>query len=496
MTRTLTLYNKFINQPEPFEPLRPPSVTIYLCGPTVYNSSHLGHARSAITFDLLHRYLLKRGYQVEFVRNITDVGHLMADQQEDKIIRQARHHGIHPMAVAQRYTESYHQNLRLLNILPPSIEPRATGHIIEQIACVQNLLQKGSAYESNGSVYFDLTKYAKVHHYGILSGRKLDQQKVGTRPLEGSQEKKAPYDFALWKKAPKGHLMQWPSPWGQGFPGWHIECTAMSHHYLGTQFDIHGGGQDLIFPHHECEIAQSIALHGKAPARYWMHHNLVFLGKEKMSKSTGHHISLAQAFSGDHRYLSQPYHPMVIRFFILQSHYRSPVDVTDKKLQQAQQVYIKLINGLRICRKLAQRKPPEGHKGTNTAVSEQIRHASEGCEDALCDDLSTPALIANLHKLRKIANEIYHRKIAIETLPVEDLHLLCTTYTTFVEEVLGLTAPDSRVFPSLLDGLVTAYIKAKEEKNYPLVDAIRTLVEKEKFTIQESKGATDWFFHV
>src|SRR5690554_2446614 len=371
-SREIKIYNTLSRQKETFEPLTPPFVGMYVCGPTVYGDAHLGHSRAAITFDIVFRYLTYLGYKVRYVRNITDVGHLEADSDdgEDKIAKKAKLDQLEPMEVAQNYTDSYHRDMDALNTLRPSIEPRATGHIPEQIKLVSDILDEGLAYEVNGSVYFDVLKYNEDHEYGKLSGRVVEELMSGHRELEGQSEKRNPIDFALWKKAPAEHLMQWESPWGLGFPGWHLECTAMSSKYLGSQFDIHGGGMDLLFPHHECEIAQGNACNHVDPAKYWMHNNMITINGQKMGKSLGNFITLQQLFTGDHPLLEQAYSPMTIRYFILTAHYRSTLDFSNSALQAAQKGYKKIINGLRIAKKLTY--VPDGQTAVDPQQLEQV----------------------------------------------------------------------------------------------------------------------------
>src|SRR5512133_1573418 len=354
MHNNLVIYNSLSRRKELFKPLHSPFVGLYVCGPTVYSDTHLGHARPAITFDILFRYLKHLEYKVRYVRNITDVGHLEndADEGEDKILKKARLEHLEPMEIVQKYMDVYHQNMQQLNVLNPSIEPRASGHIIEQQELVSELLKKGYAYEVNGSVYFDVLKYSEGHNYGKLSGRVLDELQANTRSLEGQDEKKNPCDFALWKKAAPGHIMKWPSPWSYGFPGWHLECSAMSNKYLGDVFDIHGGGMDLQFPHHECELAQSTAAHDVEPVRYWMHNNMITINGQKMARSLGNFITLDQLFSGDHPLLTQAYSPMTIRFFILQAHYRSTIDFSNEAMMAAEKGLQKLMKASETLSKL------------------------------------------------------------------------------------------------------------------------------------------------
>ena len=381
MEHQLTIYNTLTRKKEKFVPLHAPHVGMYVCGPTVYGDAHLGHARPAITFDILFRYLTHLGYKVRYVRNITDVGHLEddADEGEDKIAKKARLEKLEPMEVVQFYMTRYRRTMDELNVLPPSIEPLASGHIIEQIQLVQEILDKGYAYESNGSVYFDVTKYNKDYHYGKLSGRNLEDVLNTSRELDGQDEKRNPVDFALWKRAEPEHIMRWPSPWSDGFPGWHCECTAMGRKYLGEYFDIHGGGMDLIFPHHECEIAQAVASQGDDMVRYWMHNNMITVNGTKMGKSLGNFIMLDEFFEGSHELLAKAYSPMTIRFFILQAHYRSPVDFSNEALMASEKGLDRLLEAINSMDKII---PSE--------VSDvDIKGLKEKCYEAMNDDLNT-----------------------------------------------------------------------------------------------------------
>src|SRR5574344_2944987 len=381
MESKLVVYNTLTRQKERFEPLHAPNVGMYVCGPTVYGDAHLGHARPAITFDLLFRYLTHLGYKVRDVRNITDVGHLEhdADEGEDKIAKKARLEQLEPMEVVQEYTLRYHEAMRRLNVAPPSIEPRASGHIIEQIEAVKKILAAGYAYESNGSIYFDVEKYNRDFHYGVLSGRNLDDTLEGTRSLDGQGDKRAPYDFALWKKAEPEHIMHWPSPWSEGFPGWHLECSVMGEKYLGREFDIHGGGMDLMFPHHECEIAQNQASRGTQGVHYWVHNNMITINGQKMGKPLGNFITLPQLFKGEHPKLEQAYAPMTIRFFILQAHYRSTLDFSNEALQAAEKGYKRVMQAASDLRSIANAAgivspvvSTEGHKANQMAYGEFV----------------------------------------------------------------------------------------------------------------------------
>ncbi|MBQ1226877.1 MAG: cysteine--tRNA ligase, partial [Alistipes sp.] len=398
METKLSLYNTLTRRKELFEPLNEGRVGMYVCGPTVYGDPHLGHARPSITFDLMFRYLKALGYKVRYVRNITDVGHLEhdADEGEDKIAKKARLEQLEPMEVAHYYTERYHKAMEQLNVLTPSIEPHASGHIMEQIDFVQRIFDAGYAYESNGSVYFDVEKYNKDYHYGKLSGRNLEDIVANTRDLDGQGDKRHSYDFALWKKAAPEHIMRWKSPWSDGFPGWHMECSAMSCKYLGEQFDIHGGGMDLMFPHHECEIAQATAALGKDSARYWVHNNMITIDGQKMGKSYGNFITMEQLFNGEHPKLEQPYSPMTIRFFILQAHYRSTLDFSNAALQAAEKGFDRLMKGVETLSKL---------KASATS-SVEIADLEKRCQEAMDDDLNSPMVISALFDYVRVINQI------------------------------------------------------------------------------------------
>ena len=398
MTQPFYIYNTLTRKKEEFKPLNPPYVGMYVCGPTVYGDAHLGHARPAITFDVLFRYLRHLGYKVRYVRNITDVGHLEndADEGEDKVAKKARLESLEPMEVVQYYLNRYHKAMEALNVLPPSIEPHASGHIIEQIEYIKKIIEAGYAYVSNGSVYFDVVKYNKDHHYGKLSGRNIDDLLNTTRELDGQSEKHNSFDFALWKKASPEHIMRWPSPWSDGFPGWHLECSTMSTKYLGEEFDIHGGGMDLLFPHHECEIAQSVAAQGHETVHYWMHNNMITINGQKMGKSLGNFITLDEFFSGNHKLLQQPYSPMTIRFFILQAHYRSTVDFSNEALQASEKALQRMLEGWDNLSKI---EPAE----VSTVDVKTIR---ERCYEAMTDDLSTPIVISHLFEAVKIINTV------------------------------------------------------------------------------------------
>jgi cysteinyl-tRNA synthetase len=492
MPNKLLIYNTLTRQQEIFTPLHPPSVGMYVCGPTVYGPPHLGHARSAVNFDVIQRYLKHLGYQVRYIRNITDVGHLERDADEgpDKIIKQAQLENLEPMEVVQRYTNSYRRDLFLLNVQPPSIEPQASGHITEQIAMIQHIMAAGLAYEANGSVYFDIHAYQKNHHYGILSGRNLEDLLIGTRTLLGKAEKRTPLDFALWKRASPNHIMRWPSPWGEGFPGWHIECTAIAAKYLGRSFDIHGGGLDLLFPHHECELAQSQAAQNTTLAKYWLHNNLIMIDDQKMSKSSGNFIALEQLFQGNHPLLDQPYSPMALRFFILQAHYRSTLSFSNQALQAAQNGYLKLINGLKTIKELEYSatsiNPPQ------EAIIQQINQHSEACYQAMNDDFNTARVIAELFGLLKLIHALKSYQLPIDALGLTNFEYLKHTYTLFTEGILGLVEEQPIDAKQLRALTVQLYHQAKKQKQYEQVDMIRAELKKLGIVLQDTPQGITW----
>lgn len=480
------VYNTLTRRKEIFEPLHPPFIGLYVCGPTVYGDAHLGHARAAITFDLLFRYLRHIGYKVRYVRNITDVGHLEndADTGRDKIATQALLEQIEPMEVVQRYTDNYHHNMDQLNVLKPSIEPRASGHIPEQLEMVAKILEKGFAYISNGSVYFDVEKYNIENHYGKLSGRILEDLMTTTRDLDGQEEKRNAYDFALWKKALPEHIMRWNSPWSIGFPGWHIECSAMSTKYLGDVFDIHGGGMDLLFPHHECEIAQSKIANGKDSVRYWMHNNMITLNGQKMGKSLGNGILLDQLFSGNHPLLEKAYDPMTIRFFILQAHYRSTLDFSNEALQASEKGLARLMKAIVML--------PELPVSDETTIN--LWEWKENCYNALNDDLNTPILIANLFDMVRLINLMSEGKEKITRL---DLEILVQQFRQFTFDILGLreeseSGPDSQMLPKVMEMILSLRQEAKKNKDFALSDRIRDELGKLGIVVKDKKDGADW----
>ncbi len=481
----LKVFNTLTRRKEEFKPLNPPHVGMYVCGPTVYGDAHLGHARAAITFDLLFRYLQHLGYKVRYVRNITDVGHLEndADFGEDKIGKRARLEQLEPMEIVQRYTNGYHKNMEQLNTLPPSIEPHASGHIIEQQIFTEKILENGYAYESNGSIYFDVEKYNRDHHYGKLSGRKLEDMISNTRELEGQEEKRHPYDFALWKKASPSHIMKWPSQWGEGYPGWHIECSTMSTKYLGDTFDIHGGGMDLLFPHHECEIAQSTAALGKESVRYWMHNNLITIDGQKMGKSLGNAISLNEIFAGSHRLLEKAYSPMAIRFFILQAHYRSTLDFSNRAVQAAEKGMERLFDGMETLEKI--------RPGTENTYDVEV--LKQKCYEAMDDDLNTPVLIAHLFEGVKNIHLIASGK---GSLTEEALTKMKDLYNTFVFDILGLKKEERPAVESHTDDLIRLILDirmdAKNKKDFETADRIRDLLAGLGIIVKDVPGGYEW----
>lgn len=486
----LNLYNTLSRTKEVFEPQAPPHVGLYVCGPTVYGDAHLGHARPYITFGVLYRWLTHRGYKVRYVRNITDVGHLVddADEGEDKIQKKARLEKLEPMEVVQHYTNGFHRNLASLNTVKPSIEPRASGHIIEQITMIQDIMKNGYAYEVNGSVYFDVERYNQDHDYGKLSGRKVEDLKSDENrnlALVSQAEKKSPVDFALWKKAAPEHLMHWPSPWSVGFPGWHLECSAMSTKYLGEPFDIHGGGMDLLFPHHECEIAQSVGANGKEPVRYWMHNNMITINGQKMGKSLGNFITLDELFGGTHDVLERAYSPMTMRFFILQAHYRSTLDFSNEALAAAEKGYKRLMTAV---------KTAAGLKAGATSTSD-VPAVFAKCEAAMNDDINTPITIANLFEAVRIINSV---KDGSETISAEDLKLLQANMHTYVFDVLGMRDETSGDDSALVDGLMNTILdlrtEARTNKDWGTSDMIRDRLNGLKIVVKDGKDGASWTY--
>ena len=504
--RALFLTNTMSHNKELFTPVNPGHVGMYVCGPTVYGDAHLGHARPGVSYDVLSKFLRHLGYKVRYVRNITDVGHLEhdADEGEDKIAKKARLEELEPMEVVQTYTLRYHEAMRLLNVAPPSIEPRASGHILEQIEAVKKILDSVCAYESNGSVYFDVAKYNSDHHYGVLSGRNLDDTLEGTRSLDGQSDKKAPYDFAIWKKAEPEHIMRWPSPWGEGFPGWHLECSVMGEKYLGEVFDIHGGGMDLMFPHHECEIAQNVACRGTQGVHYWVHNNMITINGQKMGKSLGNFITLPQLFSGAHEKLERAYSPMTVRFFILQAHYRSTLDFSNEALQAAEKGLKRLMQAARDLYAMAGRKEPQYAYGEELfgvapdsckAVNEAVRKVFDGVYDALCDDINTPICLAHISEAVKIINSA---KAGQVNLGKEDIDTLCQLFDDIVFGVLGLKDEElsggstGEVIGGLMEMVLEQRAAAKAAKDWTTSDHIREKLTALGIKVKDTKDGVEW----
>ena len=492
MEQNLIIYNTLTRQKELFKPLHAPNVGMYVCGPTVYGDPHLGHARPAITFDILFRYLKHLGYKVRYVRNITDVGHLEhdADEGDDKIEKKARLEQLEPMEIAQYYTNRYHAAMEALNVLPPSIEPHATGHIIEQEELVKEILKNGYAYESNGSIYFDVEKYDKEHKYGILSGRNLTDMINNSRELQGVGEKKNQVDFALWKKAQPEHIMRWPSPWSIGFPGWHCECTAMGRKYLGSHFDIHGGGMDLIFPHHECEIAQAVASQGDQMVHYWMHNNMITINGQKMGKSLGNFITLEQFFTGNHASLTQAYTPMTIRFFILSAHYRGTVDFSNEALEAAQKGYERLMNAFDDL----ERVPVSSHCDAET--DKFVKTFRQRCYEAMNDDLQTPLVISYLFEACHLINTLLDHKAEI---CADCLKELGDAMKLFAFDLLGLknekgdnNVAREEAYGKVVDMVLDLRAKAKADKDWTTSDKIRDALAAAGFEVKDTKDGATW----
>ena len=490
MEQKLFIYNTLSRKKEEFKPITPGRVGMYVCGPTVYGDAHLGHARPAITFDLLFRYLQHIGYKVRYVRNITDVGHLEhdADEGEDKIAKKARLEELEPMEVAQYYTNRFHAAMEALNVLPPSIEPHATGHIIEQIELVKEILDNGYAYVSEGSVYFDVEKYNKAHHYGKLSGRNLEDVINNSRALDGVGEKHNQVDFALWKCAQPQHIMRWPSPWSNGFPGWHCECTAMGRKYLGDHFDIHGGGMDLIFPHHECEIAQAVASQGSDMVNYWMHNNMITINGQKMGKSLGNFITLSQFFSGEHESLTQAYSPMTIRFFILQAHYRSTVDFSNEALQASEKGLARLMEGIANLKRIT----PTAGGSVEMAYVDELRRK---CYEAMNDDLNSPIVISHLFDACRVINTVVDQKA---TMAGDVLAALTEVFHTFAFDILGLKEETGggsgreEAFGKVVDMLLEQRMIAKANKDWATSDKIRDNLAALGFEVKDTKDGFTW----
>lgn len=488
----LHFYNSYTRRKEKFEPITPGYAGLYVCGPTVSGESHMGHARPYISFDVVQRYLKHLGYKVRYVRNITDAGHFEEEGRAaiDKVDERAKLEKLEPMEMAHKYTSLYHEGMHLFNCEDPSIEPMATGHIIEQISMIKTIMEKGYAYEVNGSVYFDVKKYADHYPYGKLSGRILDDLLETTRELEGQDEKRNKVDFALWKNAPPEHIQRWISPWGEGFPGWHIECSAMSSKYLGETFDIHGGGMDLLFPHHESEIAQSTIAHGHPPVRYWMHNNMITINGKKMGKSYNNVIKLSELFSGNHPLLSQAYHPMVIRFYILQTHYRSTLDFSNEALQASERAFRRLWEAYEILHKL--NHPGNTEAGDKELDAQVIAWCNE-CEEFMCDDFNTAKVIANLFELAPVINGIKGGQVAYGAISAGTFILLIRTFKIFLEDILGmkpLQVQQNNKLDSVLAVLGEIRTDAKKRKDFATSDQIRNKLAEAGIIMKDEKDGT------
>ena len=488
MQGEISIYNTLSKKKEKFEALTPPFVGMYVCGPTVYNDVHIGNCRTFISFDVIYRYLLHQGYKVRYVRNITDVGHLEndADNGEDKIAKKAKLENLEPMEIVQKYTNGFHDVMKAFNVLPPSIEPTATAHLVEQIETTQQIIDKGFAYVSNGSVYFDVEKFAKSNSYGELSGRKIDELISATREnLDGQDDKKSSLDFALWKKASPEHIMQWNSPWSKGFPGWHLECSVMSTKYLGEQFDIHGGGMDLKFPHHECEVAQNKAANGKDPVKYWMHANMLTLNGEKMSKSTGKFFLPAQLLSGETQFLEKAFSPMTVRFFMMQCHYRSTLDFSNDALVGAEKGFKRVLAAIDLLKDI------KGSSISTVDVKDLVNRAY----DAMNDDFNTPMVVAVLFDAVK---EINLLKVGAKTARAEDIESLKKLFNDFLLEIMGIQSEENTssndISSSLMQVILDLRKDAKENKNYAMSDKIRDELKALKITVKDTKEGAEWSY--
>jgi cysteinyl-tRNA synthetase len=493
----LKVYNSYIRDKEEFVSITPGHVGMYVCGPTVSGESHLGHARPYITFDVVYRYLMHLGYKVRYVRNITDAGHFEEEgrEAEDKISKKAVIEKLEPMELVQKYTNLFHWAFDQFNCLPPSIEPTATGHIVEQIGMIEEIIKAGYGYEINGSVYFDVKKYAAQYEYGKLSGRVIDDLLETTRDLEGQDEKRNKTDFALWKAAPQQHIMRWKSPWGEGFPGWHIECSAMSTKYLGKQFDIHGGGMDLLFPHHESEIAQSNICNHIAPVRYWMHNNMITINGRKMGKSYNNVIRLTEMFSGNHPLLEKAYSPMTIRFFILQTHYRSTLDFSNEALQAAEKGLKRLMEAYEWLKQLAIGNE-QLENGINIELNEKLLGLLNEFEEFMNDDFSTAKVMANMFELVPIINLLKDKSISFGSLPISTIQLLQQKMKVYVEDILGLKAENAGEedkLKAVMDVLITLRKEARAKKDWATSDKIRNQLAEAGVLLKDEKdGGMSW----
>lgn len=494
----LKVYNSYIRDKEEFVPLVAGHVGMYVCGPTVSGESHLGHARPYITFDVIYRYLMHLGYKVRYVRNITDAGHFEEEgrEAEDKISKKATIEKLEPMELVQKYTNLFHWAMEQFNTLPPSIEPTATGHIVEQISMIEQLIKDGYAYEVNGSVYFDVAKYASNHDYGKLSGRVMEDLIATTRELEGQGEKRNTADFALWKAAPPEHIMRWKSPWGEGFPGWHIECSAMSTKYLGKQFDIHGGGMDLLFPHHESEIAQSTICNHVAPVRYWIHNNMITINGRKMGKSYNNVIKLTELFSGNHPLLEKAYSPMTVRFFILQTHYRSTLDFSNEALQAAEKGLKRLMEAYEWLKTLDVNSQSPDSTAPNSELDKKVTTLLNEFDEFISDDFSTAKVLANMFELVPVINSLKDKSIALNALSIETLQLLQSKMKTYIEDILGLrgeTAGETDKLKGVMQVLIELRKEARAKKDWATSDKIRNELAAMGIQLKDEKdGNISW----
>jgi len=491
MLKELRVQNTLTGKKELFEPINAPFVGMYVCGPTVYSDVHLGNVRTFLSFDYIYRYLIHLGYKVRYVRNITDVGHLL-DSGEDKISQKAKLDKLEPMEIVQKYTNDFKQVMAEFNELPPSIEPSAIGHLMEQIDMIEKLIENGLAYESNGSVYFDVLKYNETSNYGELSGRKIEDLLNQSRALDGQEDKRNPLDFALWKKAAPEHIMRWDTKWSTGFPGWHLECSVMSTKYLGNDFDIHGGGMDLKFPHHECEIAQNVGTTGKSGAKYWLHTNMLTVNGTKMSKSLDNSSLPRDLFTGNHKLLDRPYSPMTVRFFMLQSHYASTLDFSNDALQAAQKGYRKLMNGARNLKQLVYQA--EQSSAPNEKVISQINQLCDNCYRAMNDDFNTALTIGHLFNILKKINNLHTGNLKFAEIGEEVFNKMKTTFNDFTFEILGLKEEDNLDTEGMLSILIKLYKEAKASKSYDKVDEIRAKLKEQGIVLKDMKDSVDWAY--
>lgn len=491
MLKNLRIQNTLTGKKELFEPIDAPNVGMYVCGPTVYSDVHLGNVRTFLSFDVIYRYLMHLGYKVRYVRNITDVGHLL-DSGEDKISKKAKLDKLEPMEIVQKYSNDFQKVMDGFNAIPPSIEPSAIGHLMEQIEMIDKLLENGLAYESNGSVYFDVLKYNETSNYGELSGRKIDDLLSQTRELDGQDDKRNSLDFALWKKAAPEHIMRWDTKWSSGFPGWHLECSVMSTKYLGEEFDIHGGGMDLKFPHHECEVAQNVGSNGKSGAKYWLHTNMLTVNGTKMSKSLGNSFLPRDLFAGNHELLDRPYSPMTVKFFMLQSHYASTLDFSNDALQAAHKGYSKLMNGAKNLRNL--RFVQEEGIELNEKAIDQINKICDNCYHAMNDDFNTALTIGHLFNLLKKINNLHTRNLKFAEIGQDTFEKMKTTFNQFTFEILGLKEEDNLDTSGMLSILIDLYKEAKKAKDYDKVDEIRAKLKAQGVVLKDMKHAVDWAY--